>query len=177
MAAPFVAGVVALLRAANPSLSPQAIRGILEGTAVDFGPPGKDLDYGAGRLDGYRAISAARGLNTAVAVAPRHGAVAGEVSDQEVREYRLTVETTAYPIAATLLLTAGTGASQSGVDLTLLDASGQPLREATTDGRQAEIRYLPPRSGTYLLRLRSRAGQERFVLDVSGSQPIATVAD
>ena len=56
MAAPFVAGVCALMLEANDELSPTELKEILRDTAVDFGPPGEDVDYGAGRLDAYAAI-------------------------------------------------------------------------------------------------------------------------
>src|SRR5207237_7506460 len=51
MATPFVAGVCALMLGANPDLTPADVKQILKDTAVDFGPLGEDIDYGAGRLD------------------------------------------------------------------------------------------------------------------------------
>ena len=52
-------GVALLMRDANPSLTPQQIKDPIKSTAVDWGPPGADSDYGAGRLDAYAALRAA----------------------------------------------------------------------------------------------------------------------
>lgn len=56
MATPHVAGVVALMLQKNPLLSPAEIDEILETTALDLGPVGKDNDYGAGRVRAYQAV-------------------------------------------------------------------------------------------------------------------------
>ncbi len=61
-AAPHVAGVAALVWAANPALTAAQVRGILEQTAVDLGPVGRDDDYGYGRIDAGAAVD--RALDT-----------------------------------------------------------------------------------------------------------------
>jgi subtilisin family serine protease len=58
MATPHTAGVVALMLSRKPDLTPEAIDSILEWTAVDLGPAGKDNDFGAGRIDAFNAITA-----------------------------------------------------------------------------------------------------------------------
>lgn len=58
MAGPHVAGVVALMRQANPDLSVDSIKQILINTAVDLGAFGEDNDYGWGIIDAYEAVSA-----------------------------------------------------------------------------------------------------------------------
>lgn len=55
MASPHVAGVLALLKEANPSLSPVQIRELLQKQTVDLGDPGKDVKYGYGLVNGYVA--------------------------------------------------------------------------------------------------------------------------
>lgn len=57
--APHVAGVAALVRSANPLLSNQQVRAILDGTAQDLGKPSYDLTYGFGRVDALAAVNAA----------------------------------------------------------------------------------------------------------------------
>jgi serine protease AprX len=68
MATPAVAGIVALMLEANPSLGiddgtlpAQKVRQILAQTAQDWGPAGHDNDYGNGIVDAYAAVAAADG--------------------------------------------------------------------------------------------------------------------
>ncbi len=64
MAAPHVAGAVALLLSANPDLKgdPFAVRAILLGTGEDFGEAGRDQRFGFGRVDALSAAQAAVSL-------------------------------------------------------------------------------------------------------------------
>ncbi|MGB9939634.1 S8 family serine peptidase [Methanosarcina sp.] len=56
MATPHVSGTVALMLENNPSMKPWEIKQILQNTAVDLGPTGKDSDYGSGRINAYQAV-------------------------------------------------------------------------------------------------------------------------
>lgn len=62
MAAPHVSGVVALMmslareRNVDERLDVDFFKQALEQTAVDLGAPGKDNDYGSGRIDAYEAM-------------------------------------------------------------------------------------------------------------------------
>jgi serine protease len=56
MAAPHVAGVAALVMAANPSLTAAQARSILENTAQDLGAPGRDDEFGFGLVDAAAAV-------------------------------------------------------------------------------------------------------------------------
>jgi len=56
---PVVAGAVALMMAANPALSTSQIQSLLYSTAVDLGTAGKDIYYGAGRVNVAAASQAA----------------------------------------------------------------------------------------------------------------------
>jgi bacillopeptidase F len=58
MAGPHVAGVVALLRQADPDLDVDSIKQILMNTAVDLGLPGEENTFGWGIIDAYAAVSA-----------------------------------------------------------------------------------------------------------------------
>ena len=57
MAGPHVAGVVALMREANPGLDVDYIKYVLMLTSHDFGSGGEDNTYGAGFIDAYEAVS------------------------------------------------------------------------------------------------------------------------
>lgn len=57
MAAPVVSGVAALLWSKNRTLTNVALRQLLSESAVDLGAPGRDEQFGAGRVDAERALS------------------------------------------------------------------------------------------------------------------------
>lgn len=61
MACPHVAGVVALIREANPNLSVDQVKQIIYDTAYDLGPAGEDNSYGWGMVDAYEAVMMAIG--------------------------------------------------------------------------------------------------------------------
>lgn len=58
MATPHAAGLAALILSKNPQLGSAQVHQILETTALDLGPPGKDNDYGAGRIRAPEALAA-----------------------------------------------------------------------------------------------------------------------
>ncbi|MBI5389581.1 S8 family serine peptidase, partial [Candidatus Woesearchaeota archaeon] len=57
MATPHVSGVAALLIASGKATTPDEVRNILQSTAEDHGPIGRDDAYGWGILDAYAALS------------------------------------------------------------------------------------------------------------------------
>jgi serine protease len=61
MAAAHLSGVVALMRATNPALTPQDIDNLLASGALteDLGTPGRDDRFGNGLINAYRAVVAA----------------------------------------------------------------------------------------------------------------------
>lgn len=69
-ASPVVAGVYALMAAANPRLTPANLDQALFSTALDLGTAGPDLYYGAGRVDAARAVAAARSMVVTDTTAP-----------------------------------------------------------------------------------------------------------
>lgn len=58
MAGPHVAGVVALMRAANPNVDVNTIKQVLMDTATDYGTAGEDNDYGHGLINAFAAVQA-----------------------------------------------------------------------------------------------------------------------
>lgn len=60
-AAPVTGGVIALMMARNPALTPAQIESILKSTAVDLGTSGRDDYYGSGRINAAAALQAAGG--------------------------------------------------------------------------------------------------------------------
>ena len=57
---PHISGVAALMLSANPELPAWRVKEILEETAKDLGKEGKDNRTGAGLVDAYAAVKAAK---------------------------------------------------------------------------------------------------------------------
>ena len=70
MASPHAAAVAALLKAYNPSLTPDQVEKAMESTAADLGTAGKDTDFGYGRIDAAAALAAVAPSTTAPTTAP-----------------------------------------------------------------------------------------------------------
>ena len=80
MATPQVAGTVAILLQADPTLTPAQIRTLLRSTADDLGVVGHDPEYGYGLLDPVEALAAVDGdLEIVVPPAPPTGLSARNV--------------------------------------------------------------------------------------------------
>jgi subtilisin family serine protease len=62
MAAPHVTGVAALVWSARPTLTAAQVRRLLESTARDLGPQGKDRDHGYGLVQARAALQALEAL-------------------------------------------------------------------------------------------------------------------
>jgi type VII secretion-associated serine protease mycosin len=60
---PYVSGTAALVFTLRPDLSNDDIRCVLEASADDKGPPGKDAEYGWGRLNAFKAVQLAQNYN------------------------------------------------------------------------------------------------------------------
>lgn len=73
MAAPHVAGVLALMLSAHPGLTPADVDAALAagGMTVDLGPEGRDDQYGYGLVDALLAVRAARAIAGGDAQPPR----------------------------------------------------------------------------------------------------------
>ncbi len=75
MASPHVAGIVALMKAVNPGLTPAQFDSLLTSGAITIdlannGPNVRDDTYGYGVIDAFRAVAEARRLATAAAIPP-----------------------------------------------------------------------------------------------------------
>jgi subtilisin family serine protease len=164
MAGPHVAGVVALMRSANPELSVDSIKQILLDTARDAGPAGDDNGYGWGCVDAYAAVQAALADPTA---APDAAPAGVDLLSARPNPFR--------PRAGDLTLSFAL-AAPGRVELSIYDVAGRQLRRLAAgrleagahtlgwDGRDERGR--PVATGVYLCRLEAGAASRalRFVL-------------
>ncbi len=77
MASPHVAGVAALVRSANPTLTAPQIEEILRSTATDVGSPGRDGASGDGLVNALAATRSAAALPARGCGAPRPAVASG----------------------------------------------------------------------------------------------------
>ncbi|HET9671870.1 MAG TPA: S8 family serine peptidase [Actinomycetota bacterium] len=105
MATPFAAGAVALALEAAPSWSPDEVQAAMEGTAEDYGPAGKDPDWGAGLVDVHALAALATG-GSGETVFPAHVHLSEVVPDggSWVHDFEVAEEDLGVPIAASIVI-------------------------------------------------------------------------
>jgi type VII secretion-associated serine protease mycosin len=81
VSAAIVSGAAALIRAEYPELSAAQVVEVLESTAVDRGPTGRDDAYGVGELDLLGALSAAGSIHPGPDVSAEPSVIAGSGGD------------------------------------------------------------------------------------------------
>jgi subtilisin family serine protease len=109
MAAPHVAGAVAVVLSANPGYGPERIRQALRAGADDVGPPGVDGDSGYGRLN-VASATTARVLDVDI-LSPAPGSVAngtdivvtGTAAGDDFVSYRVEVGVGEFPTTWTII--------------------------------------------------------------------------
>jgi len=193
MAAPFTAGLAALILHASSSLTAAQVKSEIESSGVDWGAAGKDKDYGSGRVQGYEAIKSAGGFAGTNVDTPAHLFSTGTVASGGFDEQTVEVTDASLPLAATMIITSGTG----DLDLEVRDASGDPLFSCSggpfstapcvctddadgtcksrTTRRQETVGYQPPAAGTFKLRVVSFSGSGDYSLDVSLGQSAVAI--
>jgi serine protease AprX len=183
MAAPFVAGVAALMLDTNPALTPQQVKDAITRTAADWGrggdnttggSTGPDVDYGAGRLDAFAAVQAAGAGLGSPPPAPAHEMYQGTIAGTGAyADHEVSVNDTGFSFAATLIMP---GHLPPDLDLALFDPSGTEVASSREVGmRQEQLSFQPSAVGIYTLRVSSRSGAGSYFVDVSGatsSQPL-----
>jgi serine protease AprX len=171
MASPFVAGVAALIRAADPSLRPAGVKTILRETAVPFGRPGENNEFGAGRLDAYAALARAAGRSGTAPLQPDHLYRTGQLAGAGDRwTWEVPVDDTSFPVAASLIME---GEDAIDFDLEVYDPQGEFVGAALTEDRQELVTFMPATAGTYQLIVSSYDGSGDYSLDVSAGVALA----
>jgi PKD repeat protein len=146
-----------------------SLKSNLTTTALDWGPSGKDNEYGAGRLAPYAAIDAASPLAGVGDVpVPSHSFVAGSLpSTGSSVLHTLEVTATDAPIAITFVMPAWSGSSTPDFDIYLLSPSGTQVAKSDGTTRQETIGFRPTVTGTWTLRILSYAGSGAYWFDAS----------
>ncbi len=168
MATPFIAGTAALMLDANINLTPTQVKEIISNTAQDWGPGGKDIDYGSGRNQAYEAIKSAGGYTGTGPTVPPH-IYASEYLGASGRTdiWQVNVNSTSYPIAITLIMPNWASSSNPDFDLYLYNPSGKQVASSAGKSRQEYIGYTPTTIGNYKIYVKSYAGSGDYFFDLS----------
>ncbi|MFZ5828141.1 MAG: S8 family serine peptidase [Bacillota bacterium] len=173
MATPYAAGVVALMLDANYALTDSNVKTILYGSGnyEDWGPAGKEIDYGYGMLLAYNAVKSAAGGTGSFEDGIGHGYASGSLSGTgDADLYSISVSDTTKPLAVTFMIPdhACRGAKCSpDFDIYLYNPSGNLVAQSIGTKRQEWILIYPSTTGTWTLRVYSYSGSGSYFFDVS----------
>lgn len=177
MATPFTAGTVALILDANPNLTTDQVFQIITSTARDFGPKGKDIDYGAGHLNGYAAIKAAGNFegNGSPKLPGRIFGQGNIKSDGGKESWSFDVKSTDAPIGISFIMPDWQGFwffDNMDFDIHLYDPSGKEVAKgemgAKQSGkRQKTLSFKPTTTGKYKIQVVSNYGTGKYFFDIS----------
>jgi len=169
MATPFVAGVAALMLDANPDLTPQQVKDILISTAKDWGPSGKDVDYGFGRLDGYSAVKKAsreRYFEKNICL-PNLLYAEGSLPGTNFADwYEFEVCQKCTPVAITMIMPDWID-NLPDFDMMLFDQFGNRIAFVQATTRQETIKFTAQCTGKYRLEIFSFSGSGRYFFNIS----------
>ncbi|HEY4491041.1 MAG TPA: S8 family peptidase, partial [Acidobacteriota bacterium] len=164
-AAPFVAGVAALMFEANPALTTGNIRNILIGNSRKWGPGKKNNEAGGGRLQAYQAISRAAAIteDLVTPVVPRLKFFSASLAQGARQTYTVEVASKRFPLAITAIADAYPDAR---LELKLISPTGL-VRTSSNFGRQVQIVFDPSEIGVYQLQVKAFQGATSYLLDIS----------
>ncbi len=169
MAAPLVAGVVALMLDANPTMTPAAVRDALRAGSWDWGQSGPDNHYGWGLLNANFAVHVACGSACPLvfdAWMPHHR-VTGTVRTPGAFDELEWPMPAGAPIALTLI-TPGAGATKE-FDVEVWRGTTRLYTSAGNTGLQDDRGFVVTADGTYRVRAISTVGTGEYYLDLAGA--------
>jgi len=179
MSSPFVAGLAGLMLQASSTLTPLEIKNKIALTAINWDGAGADIDYGAGRLDGYEAIKSAGGYSGTNITTPAHQYFTGNLTGTgDVDWYDINVTNASYPIAVTLIMPNWISSTNPDFDIALYLSDGTTkLTESISATRQETVGYQPTTAGIYKLKIYSYTGSGNYFFDQSaGTGPVISIS-
>jgi len=174
MATPFMTGVVALMLDADNALTDAGVKNILYNSAnvKDFGPAGKDVDYGYGINLSYYVVKVAGGFTGSFSDGLSHIYVAdslGAAGQQDL--WTITVTDATRPIGIAMIMPnwrlLNPAKSDPDFDLYLLDPSGTQVASSLGTKRQEQILFQPTVTGTYTIKVYAYSGAGNYFFDAS----------
>jgi serine protease AprX len=182
MSTPFVAGIAALMLQADPGLTHFGVKYILMSTAIDWGSPGVDIDFGAGRLDGYLAVKRAHGdlTDDTEPLVPNHFYAEETIAQRRnADEWSINIDNTAYPIAVSLItpdwVARNPARGDPNFDLVLYDPNHNAVASYAGGQRQDTLSYQPTTVGNYTLQVKSSLGSGPYFFDLSAGASAVTL--
>lgn len=198
MSSPFTAGVAALMLDASPGFTTTQVKSTIENTALNWGPVGKDVDYGSGRLQAYEAIKSAGSFAGSGPAVPSHTFVSDSLTGTGNQDtFTINVTDASKPLAVTLVISSWSSGSPD-FDLELRDSSGNPLFSCsgspfstapcacTTDpngicksrgvNRQETVAFQPTSAGNYQIRVVSFSGSGNYFFDTSFGEAAVSIS-
>ena len=167
-AAPFVAGVVALMLQANPALQPSRIKSILLQSAEKWAPGSKSNEAGNGRLQAYDAITRAAAISVGLNPpdVPTVFFVKSSINLNQVQLHSFSLHSVRNFISITAIIyNAG-----SGLLIELLAPNGTVVASEREFTRQEQLIFQPKVTGVYTVRLTGIGSTTQYLLDVSADQ-------
>ena len=179
MSSPFTAGVAALMLDANSALTAAQVKSAIENNSLNWGPAGKDRDYGAGRLQGYEAVKSAGSFTGTGPSVPAHSFISDSLGGINTQDFwNISVTDASLPIAITMIMpdwAPGFPQAAPDFDMELRDPSGTVIASSISATRQETIGVLPATTGTYQLRVYIFSGSGPYFFDVSFGQTLVSI--
>lgn len=139
-AAPFAAGVAALLFQAKPSLTASECRNLLRSTALDLGTKGKDPHYGYGLIQPYKAIKKLLNITPpAQSIHLSHKSGTMYVGDSKKLSYKLTPSSSKEKVTWSSSNTKIAAVNSSGV-VTAKASGSVTITAKTASGKKASCK-------------------------------------
>ncbi len=180
MATPMASGLAALVRSLRPGYGPDEVWGAMRDNARDLGPPGRDDEYGYGRIDAAATLESIQVAPYISSLAPSRGRVGEKVTIEgsafgSVRGASSVsfgeVEASLYDAWSDTAVTCYVPPGVAGVVEVTLTTSG-----GTSNAVAFTVEEAPPSTTWYLAEGCTQGGMETWVLVQNPGDAPASIA-